>query len=229
MRKILLTVVCLMIFLIHSSYAQNVLPNISVKSINGKVIISWKNDRGAEVTTINIQRSLDSLRNFSTFTSVLNPSNDENGVVDSKPLNIKMFYRVFIVFSGGTYVFSHSHRPVPDTVDNNTSSSFLTSDSIENTPKAPVNKWAKCIYTGKENNLIINLPDVQLHKYNIQFYNDANKQIFNIGKIEEPYLILDKVNFIRSGWFYYQLFDGEQFLDKSSFFIPKNTKTSTGN
>ncbi|MEI9935182.1 MAG: hypothetical protein WDM71_10120 [Ferruginibacter sp.] len=48
-----------------------------------------------------MQRSYDSLRNFTTFNSVLNPSSAENGVNDSKPYNGKTFYRVFIVFEGG--------------------------------------------------------------------------------------------------------------------------------
>jgi hypothetical protein len=232
----LLTFICLLTVCIHSLYAQKLLfeikslPDITVRNVEGKIIISWKSGYGAEITTLNIQRSTDSIKNFATFASVLNPSSDENGVVDQKPLTLKMFYRVFIVFSGGTYTFSHSYRPVIDTSDNYHAPApvpVAIADTTEKIVKKPAaKKWTKCIYTGKDNNVIINLPDVQTHKYNIRFYNDADKQIFTVNKVDESFLILDKVNFIHAGWFHYQLFDGDILLDKNSFFIPKDLKTT---
>jgi hypothetical protein len=35
--------------------------------------------------------------------------------VDAKPPQGKIFYRVFVAFEGGDYVFSRSYRPVIDT------------------------------------------------------------------------------------------------------------------
>jgi hypothetical protein len=232
MRKILLTFTCLLIVCIHASYAQRSLPEITVKNVYNKIIISWKNGYGAEITTLNVQRSTDSLKNFSTFASVLNPSSDENGVVDNKPLSDKMFYRVFIVFSGGTYVFSHSYRPVKDTINVTPYTPPVAIEKKDTVAKVPdkkpvVNKWARCIYTGKDNNVIINLPDIGTHKYNIKFFNEANKQIFKIDKVAESFLILDKVNFIHAGWFHYQLYDGELLLNKNTFFIPKDLKVES--
>jgi hypothetical protein len=231
MRKMLLTILCLMAVFIHASYAQNTLPDISVKSINGKVIISWKNNYGEEVSNLNIQRSTDSLKNFATFTSVLNPSSDENGVVDPKPLNGKMYYRVFVAFQGGSYLFSKSYRPVPDTSEMVPFMSLLPAiDSTERpNKKTSAIKKPRAIYTGKDNNVIINLPDALTHKYSIKFYNDTDKQIFKIDKITNIYLILDKANFIHSGWFHYQLYDADLPMENNTFFIPKDFKTPSAN
>jgi hypothetical protein len=238
MRKILLTILCLMAVFIHTSYAQNTLPDITVRSMNGKVIISWKNNYGEEVSNINIQRSTDSLKNFATITSVLSPSSDENGVVDPKPLKDynKMYYRVFVAFEGGSYLFSKSYRPVPDTEIRETVPFIsllpsLDSTTTEKLPKKipPVVKKPRAIYTGKDNNIIMNLPDALTHKYSIRFYNDSDNLIFKIDKIANIYLILDKANFIHSGWFHYQLYDGDQVIEKNTFFIPKDFKTPNAN
>ena len=66
------------------NYAQDTLPRITVKSISNKTIISWRTTYGAKITTINIQRSYDSIKNFTTIASMLEPNNRENGFVDSK-------------------------------------------------------------------------------------------------------------------------------------------------
>src|SRR5438309_917962 len=94
--------------------AQETLPNITVKNLNGVIIVSWKNEYPLPVKTINIQRSYDSLKNYSTIGSVLNPQNRENGFADTKPPYNKMYYRVFISFDGGAYQFSEPARPVKD-------------------------------------------------------------------------------------------------------------------
>ena len=111
MRKFLLS------FIIATAIASNclgqdTLPRISVKNISNQIIISWKNNYGAKIANINIQRSADSIKNFTTIGTVLNPLNKENGYVDGKAPNANMFYRVFVAFEGGTYTFSRSHRPV---------------------------------------------------------------------------------------------------------------------
>ncbi len=60
------------------SVAQDTLPNISVIQRSNKVVIGWTNTY-TSVTTINIQRSYDSLKNFKTIGSVLNVKAKSNG------------------------------------------------------------------------------------------------------------------------------------------------------
>ena len=92
-------------------FAQDTLPDFTVKNLNGRITISWFNNYVKEVKAISIQRSYDSIRNFSTFASVPNPKNTKNGFIDKNAPYDKMFYRLFIVFDSGGYVYSRSGKP----------------------------------------------------------------------------------------------------------------------
>ena len=115
MRKSIYIIV-LLLALHKISFAQDTLPKISVTQLGNKVLVSWVNPFES-VTAINIQRSYDSLKGFSTIGSVLNVKARENGYVDPKGFIPAQYYRVFISFEGGTYIFTRSHRPVIDTAN----------------------------------------------------------------------------------------------------------------
>ncbi len=282
MQKKLLFVFMLTVAFAGNTFAQDTLPRISVKNISSQIIISWKNNYGANISNINIQRSHDSLKNFITIGTVLNPLNKENGYVDRSATNPNMFYRIFVAFEGGTYFFSHSHKPVIDIPEklatdttykpemapankevidtaNKPASDNFTKQLIENTGSErmavpakgqdliPARKFpklikpmgfvpSKFIYANKENNLIISLPDYDKVKFSLRFFDDKDRPVFEIKKITEPYLIVEKVNFRHTGWFYYHLYDDGILLEKYKFFIgkdgwvgspPPETKNST--
>ncbi len=226
MPKIIFAVIFSTILFSAPCFAQDTLPNIMVKNYSGKIVISWKNNYGQHISNLNIQRSSDSLRNFTTIATVLNPMNKQNGIVDNKAPNTNMFYRVFVAFDGGSYVFTKSHRPQIDSFK----AVSLELPDIDapptpaavkgSTPNAYV--YGRLIYMGKDNNVIINLPNAATHKYFIKFYDDKNNFLFEINKIHEPYLIVDKVNFLHSGWFNYQLYDNTVLVEKYHVFIPKD-------
>jgi hypothetical protein len=202
------------------NHAQDTLPRITVKSISNKVLISWRVTYGATITTINIQRSYDSIRNFTTIGSVLEPNNRENGFVDSKAPKAGMYYRVFVSFQGGRYVFSQSYKPVLDTV------SSIPSVIENQQPQTgePGFVASRFIYTGRDNNVIIDLADAASNKYSIKFFDENDKPVFEIGKVTEPYLIIEKVNFLHSGWFYFKLYENGVIKEKNQFYIPKEGK-----
>jgi hypothetical protein len=209
-------------------FAQDTLPNIMVKNYNGKIVISWKNNYGQHISNLNIQRSSDSLRNFTTIATVLNPMNKQNGIVDGKAPTTNMFYRVFVAFDGGTYIFTKSYRPVMDTfksvdleLPDVSAPPAPPKDLIKGSP-ANAYVYGRLIYIGKDNNIIINLPDAATHKYFLKFYDDKNNFLFEINKIHEPYLIVDKVNFLHAGWFNYQLYDNTTLVEKYHIYIPKD-------
>jgi len=239
-----------------TALAQDTLPRVSIKSMGNQIIVSWKNNYGAIISNINIQRSRDSLKNFTTIGTVLNPLNKENGFVDRKPNNLNMYYRVFVAFEGGTYVFSHSHRPVLDTTHAVTKAAaeptsttepameeliqtepatvleekVPVAESLENfLPKIKIPRVvipvgfvpSKFIYTNKENNLVISLPDAETQKFSVKFFDDKDNQILEIKKITESFLLMEKVNFMHTGWFYYSLYDDNIFLEKYKFYIGK--------
>lgn len=63
-----------------------------------------------------MQRSYDSTKNFFSIASILNPQNSVNGFTDSMAPYNKMFYRLFIGFDTGVYIFTQSKRPEINTV-----------------------------------------------------------------------------------------------------------------
>ncbi len=245
--------------LTNNLFAQDTLPKISVKNINKQIIISWKNNYGAKISYINIQRSRDSLKNFRTIGSVLNPLNRENGYLDAKADSIIYFYRVFVAFTGGNYFFSTSKKPIIDTIRKKEAASVETAveataelpltvvpiltpsstktikgkKATEEEDLLPARKFYpkripvgfvpnKFIFTDKDNNVIINLPDAEKENYSLRFFDVKGKLILEIKKITESYLIAEKVNFLHTGWFYYFLYNDGIFLDKYKFFIGKD-------
>ncbi|MEO6455247.1 MAG: hypothetical protein ABIN97_14300 [Ginsengibacter sp.] len=206
----------------NTLFAQDTLPRLSVTSISNNVLISWVNPY-TSLTTINIQRSFDSIKNFRTIGTILNVKNTKNGYADIKPPLTKMFYRVFISFEGGTYIFSKSYRPVIDTLK--------AMPNIKGLQQNVVVPWfvpSGRVYTGKDNNVIISLPDAPKKKYSLKFYEENGIPVFDIDKIPEPYLTLEKVNFLHSGIFNFELFEDGTIIEKNKIYIPKDGKMISG-
>lgn len=113
MRKIVLSLFTLLSFFAH---AQDSLPAFSVVNKgNNRVVISW-NNRYKQIKQISIQRSPDSLANFKTLLTVPDANNRENGYLDAKAPNDKMFYRLYILVDGTNFIFTKSKRPANDSI-----------------------------------------------------------------------------------------------------------------
>lgn len=208
----------LVLFISQKIFSQDTLPKISVSDISGHILVSWTNPF-TTLTTINIQRSFDSLKNFTTIGSVLDVANKRNGFIDSKPLSPNMFYRIFLSFEGGTYLFTKSSRPVKDT------SKALP--DFKDFQQSTVNTWfvpSKLIYTGRDNNVIIALPDAGKKKYTIKFFEENGAFIFELTKITETYLTLEKVNFIHAGIFDFEIYENGVLIEKHKVYVPKDGK-----
>lgn len=251
-------------------FAQAILPDFTVKNNKGKISVSWQNKYLKEVKGISLQRSFDSSKNFSSITTMPDPTDFVHGYLDAKVPYPKMFYRLFIVFDSGIYLFTESKRPDPDSAFNLTNA--LKKIRAENSIKKPVVKEpvkpikkagsskkikpkqdkpivktitppvlqpqevaaepipkkeeppfpSKRIYTGKDNNLVINLPDFKLTNYTVKFYSEAHQFIFELNKINEDFLTIEKVNFLHAGWFFFEIYEHSQLLEKNKFFIPKD-------
>ena len=100
--------ICLFFLLLISSlsYGQDTLPRFSVKNVgSNRFIVGWVNTYGL-VKQISIQRSHDSLKNFTTILSVTDPMARQNGYADTKAPNDHMFYRLFVVLDKGQFFFT---------------------------------------------------------------------------------------------------------------------------
>src|SRR6266700_1314253 len=131
--RFLFVLILVSVFALPYAKAQDTLPGFtaSLKS-SGKVLISWRNGYPS-VNQISIQRSTDSLRNFTTLLTVPDPQIPENGFVDSKPGSSKMYYRIFILFPNSKYMFTKSRRPLLELVEQPTAKAKQTSGSKQKT------------------------------------------------------------------------------------------------
>lgn len=298
------------------AFAQDTLPKFSA-SIRGadKVLISWSNNYPV-VTQISIQRSYDSLKQFKTILTVPDPTIPQNGYLDAKLTNAKMFYRLFIVLDSGRYVFTKSKRGGIDSTapvgaaqqdilpENNTKQrvvisenmapkeaellkekikeavkkeepkvvtpvekpkpapeperffivkkrdtvimqvsektfkrfrdsivlktkdtmSFKNLDTIVIKPFVPkeVYKPSKFVFTEREGNVAIVLADAKTSEFAVKFFEDDKTFIFEIKHVKEPFLVVDKSNFLHAGWFRFELFEDGKVKEQHRFFIPKD-------
>lgn len=327
---------------------QNTLPEFSVVTFgNNKNIISWVNPY-PNVSQVNIQRSRDSLKSFTSILSIPDPSNRQNGFVDAKPPTPFVFYRLFIVFDNGTYLFTNSKRAFWDTVKtiapkprepqallepvvkNTTetvkadpvtikkeqpktkplaleppvevkveetkppalpqtktekgklpneapvrpviekpaiiveeplkpvertfvvkrrdsilfvleeknfkkfvdslnfktkdSIAFRTIDTIEIRPLLikEVYKPSRFLVSDKSGNILLMLPEAGPKLYSLKFYDENKILLFEIKKIKEDGLVLDKANFLEAGWYDFELFEDGKLKEKNKVLIPKD-------
>lgn len=238
MKKVVSAIFFILFFSFSDTHAQSSLPEITVKNYNGKIIISWLNDYKKKVSDILIQRSYDSLKNYTTIGSVLVPQNLENGYPDLNPPYNKMYYRVTIIFEGGTYAVGPATRPVKEKIfsdmtdsamiklikDNEKKDSLILANQLKD--KTAIIPVSKRIYFGKNNHIVIDIPDATIKKYSIKFYDENGKLVVDLKKITEDYLFIEKVNFIRSGWFIFEIYCDDKLVEKNSIYINKDPKVS---
>ena len=223
--------IALFIFFIGRLFAQDrPLPFIKVKNLNNKIVVSWINEFTKPITALNIQRSYDSLQNYTTIGSVLSPQSRENGFADVNfPYN-KMYYRVFVSFEGGSYIITAPSRPVKEIYSGDSSAtekySWLQTnkDSAFSPTKGGITYPSSTIFTAKDNNIIIHLDNAGLKKYSIKFFDDTDKFLFELTKLKEEYLIIEKVNFGRTGWYRFELYENGVIIENNKFQILKELK-----
>lgn len=107
--RIALTLMLMLSFGILSiAKAQDTLPKFNIEEVNAKkILIYWINPHKEKCIQLSVQRSFDSLTDYTTIYSAQSPGLFQNGVVDKKmPKGVKIFYRVFYVLDDGNYFFS---------------------------------------------------------------------------------------------------------------------------
>jgi hypothetical protein len=197
------------VFILPYAKAQDTLPGFtaSLKS-TGKVLISWRNGYPS-INQISIQRSTDSLRNFTTLITVPDPKIPENGFVDSKANGTKMFYRIFILFPNSKYVFTKSRRASPETAEQ---PNLVMKPVTTEKPKSAIHpeQQKQVPVSGDAQKLAVNKPVEEEEKYlilpkidNSRIYymmentNLKKPSVNNPGKIKSPTIEVDKVLFVK--------------------------------
>lgn len=100
---------------------------------------------------------------------------------------------------------------------------FIDGDTLMIKPfvAKEVYRASQFIYTGKFGNIQVSLPEAPKRHYAVKFFDEDDKLLFELSEIRDPNLTLDKTNFRHSGWFRFELYDGDQLKEKNKFFIPK--------
>ena len=215
-----------MIFSVSALAQSDTLPNFSVTNAGrNRFIIGWTNNYDL-VKQISIQRSHDSLKNYTTILSVTDPNARQNGFADTKAPTDHMYYRLFVVLDKGQFYFTAAKQPdtsrmvktLPIDKLRDTATQVVTKPII---PKKPDFIPSFYVFTNKDGYVFINLPDAVQQKYHIKFYEDDDSFLFEIRNIKEPALTLDKTNFIHAGWFRFELYNDEKLVEKNKFYLAK--------
>ncbi|MDP9229737.1 MAG: hypothetical protein M3O67_03570, partial [Bacteroidota bacterium] len=218
---IILCVVCAFILFFNHLYAQDTLPKFSVKNPgNNRIIISWTNNYDL-VKQINIQRSFDSLKNYTTILNVADPMNKQNGFADAKATNGHMFYRLFIVLDKGMFYFTEAKKPIPDTTRKGDVYIKPANDTIVKTlPKGFVP--SKYVFIQEDGYIHVNLPGAAEKKYSLKFYEEDGELLFELKDIKQSFFTLEKTNFYHAGWFGFELFENGILIERHKFFLSKD-------
>ena len=231
MNKLILPI--LLFIGLTATAQQDTLPKFNaLKKLNGEIILGWISTF-KNVSQINIQRSKDSLRNFSTIHTLPNPNVRSYSYIDKTAKNDSGYYRVFILFEGSNYVFTPSRKLVLDT--NSATAVFKEpvnkpiqqqkeTEKEDRPYVAPKPVWVPSLYifTGDDGNPVIRIPDALSKKYSVRFLKENGAQLFIIPKITDTYLTLDKVNFMKSGWYHFELFEDGKLKEKNKFLITRD-------
>ncbi|HEX5154580.1 MAG TPA: hypothetical protein VFW07_24205 [Parafilimonas sp.] len=78
------------------------------------------------------------------------------------------------------------------------------------------------IFTNTDGYVQISLADALQKKYSLRFFDENHKFLFGIKNITQAQLLLDKTDFMRSGWFYFELTEDNKVKERNKFYIPKD-------
>jgi hypothetical protein len=101
---------------------------------------------------------------------------------------------------------------------------FRSVDTILLKPFVPkeVFRPSKYVYSDNGGNVVIMLPDAKTGNYAVKFYEDDKTFLFEVKQIKEPFLVVDKTNFLHAGWFRFELYEAGKEKEVHKFFIPKD-------
>jgi hypothetical protein len=137
--------------------------------------------------------------------------------------------RYFVVKKKDSILFhlpEKSFRKFRDSIVNRTKDTmaFKNLDTILLRPFMPreIYKPSRFVYTDRDGNVIIDLFDAARKHYEVKFFEEDQTPIFEIKKVKDPMLIIDKVTFMRSGWFRFELYEEGKLKETHKVFIPKD-------
>lgn len=183
MKKIIHLV--LVMFLACKVFSQDTLPKFTLTERGDRVTISWTNPYQSLIQ-LNVQRSYDSLRNFSTIYSATSPELPQNGYTDTRPASNRNYYRIFYVLEGGSYFFAKSKRA------NGTTSAPTTTNTERDVPDTRdlTNAAFTNVVPGDKRIVTIKIRDTVFKQLSINAFRNFRDSILRLTK-DTLYLIDD--------------------------------------
>jgi len=101
---------------------------------------------------------------------------------------------------------------------------FRSGDTLLIKPFVPkeVYKPSLYVFTGKDGNVTISLPNVAEKKYHLKFFEEDSTPLFELKEVKDSPLTIDKTNFMHGGWFRFELYENGQLKEKHKFYLPKD-------
>ena len=78
------------------------------------------------------------------------------------------------------------------------------------------------VFTSKQNIVVIHIAEAITRKYHIKFFDENEKLVFEVKKIPEDYLYLEKSNFVHSGWFRFEIYEDGVLFEKNKVYVGKD-------
>lgn len=202
----------------QSAIAQPTLPDIAGISANGANTLSW-NNRTDGVKSIHVLRSSDSVLNFIVIGTVKNLNKGIQTYTDQHPMAGNNWYRVDVIFnpkvtwSSNTIrlytdsdQLSHSGKSTPLKTDSGNKKEKISIKLISDTVVSDAATYFKSKYIQTDpltGHVSITLPDVKKYHYMIRFYDDKNRMIVEVPKLQSSPVLLDRRNFQKKGIYHF--------------------------
>lgn len=78
------------------------------------------------------------------------------------------------------------------------------------------------VFTDKDGYIVIKLDDADSKKYQVTIMEENETPVLEIKQVKHPYLILDKGNFYKAGWYKFTLRENGRIKEKGVVFLPKD-------
>jgi hypothetical protein len=215
-RRLTTIILCLCLL---RSYGQDTLPKFQVVNSQGRIFVAFYNPYEF-AKQVNIERSHDSTRNFTTINALSDPKQGTFTFTDVKAPNDHMYYRIFIQLQGASYTFTPSQLPV---VVIQAPAVIRQAEAAAAAPrKKPEWEPSTHVFTDDYGNVRIDFPMTSGSKYMVRFYDDQHNFIFELPDIRERPLIVDKSNFLHAGWFNFELYENGVIQERNKFLLSKD-------
>jgi hypothetical protein len=222
--KRIIAVLILLLSIHEVSIAQPDLPAISTITQGGITILSWNNPYESGLKSIAVQRSADSNYNFTTIGYVTSLKKGVQSFVDAHPMMGKNWYRLVILFTSDMEWRSNLGKVIVDSASIANRKPLPPSDSLQkiisqsgnagaiNTVSYPKSQY---VFTNPfTGNINIEIQDAPKESYQLIFYDQNDKEVLKVPRINDKIVILDKRNFQTTGLFKFKLFKNKAEFDK---------------